>query len=412
MRKIPASDVVQDLSIYPRCAVDEAHVASLVLVLEAGNELPPIVICRKTRKVTDGFHRLNAHGQYHGWESEIAVVEKDYADVREMWLDAIRYNAKHGLPLSASDREQCVLKSIKLGVDGEHVALAFGVRREAIVGLTTAPNRADLRPAAKQPELAARSSVVQQRHDEDLELLAAHHAGDATAMERLLEKYDGLCRKLANRAPNNSNEFDDYYQQARLSFIQYASRFDPASGVLLMTYLHRCIEGQMIGHFRQDSVIVHSRNQAVQSDAPTRNLLSLSARGESGKALLEIGKPDADLNAECDLAEKLANVKESARHLSDREREVVQRRLDGESLVEIGDDFGVSKERVRQIEERAVGRLKRMSSVHTDSLYSFQEHVSWISAYLNRNRDRLTRIEIDALTQLSLAIDDLTEAAA
>lgn len=149
MRKVKASDVLQDLSIYPRCTVDDGHVATLALVLEAGGELPPIVICRKTRRVVDGFHRLNAHGQYHGWESEIAAVEKDYIDDREMWLDAIRYNAKHGLPLTASDRHHCELKSKLIGVDGEQLSLALGITSKQMATLVPAIQNIELAPANK-----------------------------------------------------------------------------------------------------------------------------------------------------------------------------------------------------------------------------------------------------------------------
>ena len=92
MRKIKAAEIVQDLGIYPRCAVDKGHVQTLVLVLEAGAVLPPLVICGKTRKLIDGFHRLNAYTQRHGDEHEVDVLEKEYATPREMWLDAVRYN--------------------------------------------------------------------------------------------------------------------------------------------------------------------------------------------------------------------------------------------------------------------------------------------------------------------------------
>lgn len=259
--------------------------------------------------------------------------------------------------------------------------------------------------------LPARSDAQRQRHEEDLSLLAAHHAGDPSAMEKLLARYDALCWKIARRtAPHKENDADDYYQQARLFFVQYATAYDPASGVLLMTYVYRCVKGCMLKHFRRDSIIVHPYNQPVQFDSPTRKISSMSARDEDGKTLLELGKCDVDVEDSAELSEKLASVKEASKHLSDREREVVQRRLDGETLSDIAEDFGATKERIRQIEERATERLKRMASVHTDSLQSFEMHMSWLTGYLDRNQDRLTKGEIDALIQLSLKIDDLVEA--
>lgn len=140
MRKIKAADIVQDLTIYPRCAVDKGHVQTLVHVLEAGGELPPLVICSQTRKLVDGFHRLNANLQAFGSECEVEVIEKEYATAAEMWLDSIRYNAKHGLPFSGADREHCKLTCKRIGVDGTSVALALGVRESAL-GILTVVNK-------------------------------------------------------------------------------------------------------------------------------------------------------------------------------------------------------------------------------------------------------------------------------
>jgi RNA polymerase sigma factor (sigma-70 family) len=44
--------------------------------------------------------------------------------------------------------------------------------------------------------------------------------------------------------------------------------------------------------------------------------------------------------------------------LSEREREVLQRRADGASLRQLGRELGVSGERVRAIEQRALAKLR------------------------------------------------------
>jgi RNA polymerase sigma-32 factor len=56
-----------------------------------------------------------------------------------------------------------------------------------------------------------------------------------------------------------------------------------------------------------------------------------------------------------------AAVSEALEHLTDRERTIVRERLmsdDPVTLSELGARLGVSKERVRQIEERAIGKLR------------------------------------------------------
>jgi RNA polymerase sigma factor (sigma-70 family) len=44
--------------------------------------------------------------------------------------------------------------------------------------------------------------------------------------------------------------------------------------------------------------------------------------------------------------------------LSERERAIVQRRSDGASLREVGRELGVSGERVRVLEERALAKVR------------------------------------------------------
>ncbi len=60
-----------------------------------------------------------------------------------------------------------------------------------------------------------------------------------------------------------------------------------------------------------------------------------------------------------------AEVEKILRHLDQREREIVARRfgldrdLEPRTLKEIGQELGVSKERIRQIEARALSKLRQ-----------------------------------------------------
>jgi len=69
---------------------------------------------------------------------------------------------------------------------------------------------------------------------------------------------------------------------------------------------------------------------------------------------------DATLLAEQDRLQK-RKVRESLTELSAREREIIEKRLlceDATSLSALGDHFGVSRERVRQIQNAAQRKLR------------------------------------------------------
>ena len=64
---------------------------------------------------------------------------------------------------------------------------------------------------------------------------------------------------------------------------------------------------------------------------------------------------------ERDGAARAAWIKKALSSLSPRERQIISRRFLGErriTLAEIGESFGVSKERIRQIEGRALRKLR------------------------------------------------------
>jgi ParB-like chromosome segregation protein Spo0J len=81
-----------------RCGEDPDHVR---LLLEAGTDLPPILVHRSTMQVIDGMHRLRVaalRGRTH-----IAVRYYDGGSA-DAFVLAVRHNIRHGLPLSLTDR--------------------------------------------------------------------------------------------------------------------------------------------------------------------------------------------------------------------------------------------------------------------------------------------------------------------
>jgi hypothetical protein len=134
MKTVKAALLVEDLSIYPRFSVDQIYVQRLAEALLAGESLPPVVADKKSMRVVDGFHRRRAYIAAYGPEAKIPVEWKEYKDTREMFLDVLRYNARHGRRLTTGEEVRCVLIGEELGVSREKVAETLGIRREVLEG--------------------------------------------------------------------------------------------------------------------------------------------------------------------------------------------------------------------------------------------------------------------------------------
>lgn len=143
------SDLHMDMNLYPRGEVDIERVENLRNVLETGTALPPIIIDQRNR-IVDGFHRARAH-QWAGPEfgSAIPCEVHTYKDDAEFFLDAIRRNADHGLPLSKTDQQHCLSLAERHGVSVAQLATVLSVRVERVTGLAqTKSATVGLRPRA------------------------------------------------------------------------------------------------------------------------------------------------------------------------------------------------------------------------------------------------------------------------
>ena len=121
-----ASLLVLDWSLYPRHKLDEVNIRSLRQAREAGEDLPPVHIDQNSKRVIDGFHRVTMVLRSDP-DGEIAVTKSRYRDDTEMFLDAVRRNARHGARLQPYDKARCVNLAAELHVDDDALADALGV---------------------------------------------------------------------------------------------------------------------------------------------------------------------------------------------------------------------------------------------------------------------------------------------
>ena len=242
------------------------------------------------------------------------------------------------------------------------------------------------------------------------ELLALERArGTARrARERFVRSNLRLTVSIARRYRNRDLPLIDLVQEGNLGLIKAVHRFDQARGFRFSTYAHwwirQAIERAVINRGRlirlpvhiieQRRVLKKAQQQLVgeSGEEPTLEELSqLSGLEENRilelqatvlgdalsldepmpdypqRKLLDIIRdPEAPAIDDALIRENTAEkVRDLMKHLSETERDVLVRRfgLDGDdplTLEEIGHQYGLSRERIRQIQVQGLQKMRRM----------------------------------------------------
>jgi len=236
--------------------------------------------------------------------------------------------------------------------------------------------------------------------------------GDEKALHNLVRAYTRLVISLAGKFRNYGLPMGDLVQEGNIGLMQAAARFEPERGVRFSTYASWWIRSAMQDYILRNWSIVRTGTTASQK-ALFFNLRRLRARinGDMGGQLsqegrefiatelnvpmadveameVRLGASDQSLNAPVaeegdgnwqdfladtrptpeevviglrDAETRSRWLQEALTQLSDRERRIIrERRLreEGATLEELGQSLGVSKERVRQLEQRAMEKLR------------------------------------------------------
>jgi RNA polymerase primary sigma factor len=243
---------------------------------------------------------------------------------------------------------------------------------------------------------------------EEIELSKAIIAGDENAKRRFCEANLRLVVSIAKHYINSSMQFLDLIQEGNLGLIKAIDKFDYSKGYKFSTYatwwIRQAISRAISDQGRIIRIPVHMielikklariQNQLIQkldhepeieelaqelgiSAEKVREVIKFSQEpislekpiGENGDSLLGDFVPDSESDSPADqaiismLKEQLL---EALNELTPREKRVLQLRFgleDGgiRTLEEIGKEFNVTRERIRQIEAKALQKMRQSS---------------------------------------------------
>ena len=242
---------------------------------------------------------------------------------------------------------------------------------------------------------------------EEVELAARIQAGDEAARDRMIRANLRLVVKIAKDYDGMGLPLLDMINEGNIGLMRAVERFDPTKGAKLSTYaawwikqaIKRGLANQgktirlpvhlvdRVAKIRRTAIKLHEELGREPTDAEIAEVLGMTAErvtelitasyrpasldaplGEDGETQLQDVVRDENVQTAYEDFEQQTRhemIRELIGQLDERELTIVRFRfgLDGGSertLEEVGERFGVTRERIRQIQNSALNKLRKM----------------------------------------------------
>lgn len=203
-RLLKIDEIKVNPNIYPRDALAQSVVDAYKMAMEGGEVFPPILVGtingdRKTHNLIDGRHRMAANKRRG--EAYISADIRHFENAKDAFMEAVRLNTAHGIPLAWDDRAEAMKKLMAWGIKKERIlqivriptSEMFRVKAAMSSRVKTAGGRGRLPRgpsiAPSSPSLPSPSSVTYPDspviHDDQIGLNALEHLNDILVTGRL-----------------------------------------------------------------------------------------------------------------------------------------------------------------------------------------------------------------------------------
>ena len=197
--------------------------------------------------------------------------------------------------------------------------------------------------------------------EEERRLSARIKAGDQRAVNKLIEANLRFVVAIARQYQGKGLAMDDLVSEGNIGLMKAAGKYDATRGLRFVNYavvfVRRQIELALKKESGEQRVENRKDGQSRSVDAPLGSKTNVSLLS----VLVDANAPQADERTINSAVEKA--VEYALRSLDEREGRVVNAYFgieqDHLTMQEIADDMGLKRERVRQIRDRAIRRLRK-----------------------------------------------------
>lgn len=191
--------------------------------------------------------------------------------------------------------------------------------------------------------------------DEERYYLELAGQGDLEARNILIERNLRLVAHIMKKYYAQTADQEDLISIGTIGLIKGISTFDASKGTRLATYAARCVENEILMHFR-----------AQKKTAQDVSLSEYIETGKDGNALslMEVVSSDEDLFDDLSTREMCGKLRKAmAEYLTEREREILTMRygLGGTQALtqrEVAQRCEISRSYVSRIEKKALQKLE------------------------------------------------------
>ncbi len=191
--------------------------------------------------------------------------------------------------------------------------------------------------------------------EEESHYLALAAKGDLDARNVLVERNLRLVAHIMKKYYTLTSDQEDLISIGTIGLMKGISTFDPSKGARLATYAARCVENEILMHFR-------SQRKSAQ-DVSLSDYIETGADG-APLALMDVISEDTDLLEQVtgkETAQRLRRAVDLC--LTPQEQTVIRLRygLDGEEPLrqrQVAQKTGISRSYVSRIEKRALQKLR------------------------------------------------------